>query len=275
MSAVKSDGKKAIHLNRINPQRDGGLSREAGDARLNAALEEITRLQELLYAAQETPLLIILQGMDTSGKDGTIRSVIGSMNPGGCDVASFKVPTPHELAHDFLWRIHPHAPGKGQVVIFNRSHYEDVLVVRVKNLVPEAVWRKRYEQINEFERLLTENGTVILKFFLHITKDEQEERLLAREQDPAKAWKLSVEDWKNREFWDDYMAAYEDAINACSTPDAPWHVIPANKKWYRNVLVAETIAATLQTFEQGWNDKLKTMGETEKKELWELRQAQR
>lgn len=275
MSATLSDGRKSVKLKKIDPDQDGGLKRDDADARLEAALADITRLQELLYAAQQTPLLVVLQGMDTAGKDGTIRSVIGSMNPGGCDVASFKVPTPQELAHDFLWRIHQRTPSKGQVVIFNRSHYEDVLVVRVKNIVPEPVWRRRYGEINQFEKLLTDNGTTILKFFLHITKDEQEQRLLDREKEPGKAWKLSVEDWKNRELWDDYMAAYEDAINECSTPHAPWHIIPANRKWYRNLLVAETIAAKLKTFEKEWNNKLKALGEEEKKALWELRQAQR
>ena len=247
MKSIISDGKKPVKLSKIDPEQDGGLSKEEGEARLGNILEDITRLQELLYAAQETPLLIVLQGMDTSGKDGTIRSVIGSMNPGGCDVASFKVPTPEELAHDFLWRIHAQVPSKGQVVIFNRSHYEDVLVVRVKKIVPEPVWRRRYAEINQFEKLLTDNGTILLKFFLHITKDEQEKRLLEREKEPGKAWKLSVEDWKNREFWGNYMTAYEDALNECGTVNAPWQIVPANKKWYRDYVIARVMVDKLKS----------------------------
>ncbi len=275
MKPILSNGKNAIKLATIDPEQDGGLNKEEGESRLATFLADITRLQELLYAAQQTPLLIVLQGMDTAGKDGTIRTVIGSMNPGGCGVASFKVPTSDELARDFLWRVHAKVPGRGQVVIFNRSHYEDVLVVRVKKIVPEPVWRNRYTEINQFEKLLTDNGTVILKFFLHISKDEQEQRLLDREKDPGKAWKLSVEDWKNRELWDDYMVAYEDTINVCGTANAPWHIVPANRKWYRNLVIAETIAVTLKQYEKGWNAKLAALGETEKKTLWEVRQAQR
>ncbi len=222
------------------------------------------KLQELLSAASEQRVLIVLQGRDTSGKDGTIRVVMGPLNSLGCNVASFKVPTSHELSHDFLWRIHQQTPGKGEITIFNRSHYEDVLVVRVHNLAPKKVWKARYEQIRNFEQLLVDTNTIVLKFYLHISKKEQEERLLEREQDKTKAWKLSVGDWKEREFWDDYAVAYEDAINKCSTKDAPWHIVPANKKWFRNLAVAEAIVEALKPYQKSWLKKLDAIGVEEK-----------
>ena len=270
---IKRDGGAKIKLTDIDPGATGKTTKEKADARLEKIGEELRELQDLLYAAQETPLLIVLQGMDTAGKDGTIRSVIGFMNPQGCRVASFKVPTPTEASHDFLWRVHPETPGKGTVAIFNRSHYEDVLVVRVHNLVPPEVWKKRYEDISNFERLLTDNGAVILKFFLHISKDEQKERLIAREKDPAKAWKLSAADWKERDYWNDYQTAYEDAINQCATKTAPWYVVPANHKWHRNLVVAETILETLRPLRDGWMTRLKDIGATELKALRAARQA--
>jgi len=188
--------------------------------RLEAAATSMYELQQRLYAESEQALLIVLQALDTGGKDGTIRHVMSGLNPQGCHVASFKVPTPEELAHDFLWRVHKQTPRKGQIAVFNRSHYEDVLVVRVHKLVPKRVWRRRYEQINEFEQLLTETGTRILKFFLHISKEEQKQRLEARLRNPNKHWKFSAADLKERELWDDYMAAYEDALTNCSTHGA-------------------------------------------------------
>ena len=270
---IKCDGSARIKLSDIDPGATGKTTREKAEARLSKIGDELKELQDLLYAAQQTPLLIVLQGIDTAGKDGTIRSVIGFMNPQGCRVASFKVPTPLEASHDFLWRIHAETPGKGTIVIFNRSQYEDVLVARVHSLVPPEVWKKRYDDINNFERLLTDNGAVILKFFLHISKDEQKERLLAREKDPAKAWKLSPADWKERDFWDDYQAAYEDAINKCATPDAPWRVVPADHKWYRNLVVAETLLEALRPLRDGWMAHLKEIGATELKELRAQRQS--
>jgi PPK2 family polyphosphate:nucleotide phosphotransferase len=206
----------------------------------------IALLQERLYAEQERSLLIVLQAMDTGGKDGTIKHVFRGVNPQGCQVWSFKAPSPEELAHDFLWRYHERTPRRGMITIFNRSHYEDVLVVRVKNLVPENVWRHRYEMINEFEHMLTLNNTTIIKFFLYISRDEQQRRLQARLDDPEKHWKFSSNDLKERAFWDDYMAAYEEMINRCSTEHAPWYVVPANHKWYRNLVIARTIADTLE-----------------------------
>jgi PPK2 family polyphosphate:nucleotide phosphotransferase len=208
--------------------------------------DRISDLQARLYGEQKRSLLIVLQAMDTGGKDGTIKGVFQGVNPQGCQVWSFKAPSNEEAAHDFLWRYHQKAPPKGMIHIFNRSHYEDVLIVRVKDLVPESVWRPRYEAINQFEYALTADGVTVLKFFLHISKDEQKRRLESRLADPDKRWKFSANDLKERAWWDDYQAAFEDAVNECSTPYAPWYVIPANRKWYRNLVVARTIADTLE-----------------------------
>jgi PPK2 family polyphosphate:nucleotide phosphotransferase len=267
------DGSKPIRLKDVDPADNGGLKRSEAEAQSQKLVLEMEELQDLLYAAQETPVLIVLQGMDTSGKDGTIRHVLGHMNPQSCRVASFKIPTPVEAAHDFLWRIHSEAPGKGNVTIFNRSHYEDVLVVRVHNIVPPNVWKERYTEINTFEKLLADSGTVILKFFLHISKDEQEQRLLEREKDPTKAWKLSPADWKERELWDDYQAAYEDALNRCARPHAPWFIVPANHKWFRNVAIAEAIVEALRPRRKAWMSHLQEIGAEELKQLRAMRQS--
>ena len=208
--------------------------------------KELETLQEMLFAEHKYKMLIVLQGMDTSGKDGTIRHVFEGVNPQGVKVASFKVPTPIELDHDYLWRVHAQVPGRGEIVIFNRSHYEDVLVVRVHNLVPKKVWSKRYEQISEFEEILAEEGTTILKFFLHISPQEQKERLLARLQDPSKHWKYNPGDLKERQLWGEYTQAYEEALSKTSTDYAPWYVIPADKKWYRNWVIASILVETLK-----------------------------
>jgi PPK2 family polyphosphate:nucleotide phosphotransferase len=208
--------------------------------------DRISDLQARLYGEQRRSLLIVLQAMDTGGKDGTIKGVFQGVNPQGCQVWSFKAPSNEEAAHDFLWRYHQKAPSKGMIHIFNRSHYEDVLIVRVKDLVPESVWRPRYEAINQFEYALTSDGVTVLKFFLHISRDEQKRRLESRLADPDKRWKFSSNDLKERAYWDDYQAAFEDAVNECSTSYAPWYVVPANKKWYRNLVVARTIADTLE-----------------------------
>jgi PPK2 family polyphosphate:nucleotide phosphotransferase len=211
---------------------------------LNKELED---LQELLYAEHKQKVLIVLQGMDTSGKDGTIRHVFEGVNPQGVKVASFKVPTPKELDHDYLWRVHDKVPGKGEIVIFNRSHYEDVLVVRVHELVPEKVWSRRYAQINEFERMLAEEGATIRKIFLHIDLDEQKERLQARLDEPHKRWKFSKGDLRERKLWPHYIQAYEDVLTNTSTEWAPWYIVPANRKWYRNIVVASLIVDTLKS----------------------------
>jgi PPK2 family polyphosphate:nucleotide phosphotransferase len=211
--------------------------------RLGARIDE---LQDALYAEGRRALLIVLQGRDTSGKDGTIRKVFGPLDPLGIAITSFKAPTPVELAHDYLWRVHQAVPPKGTIGVFNRSHYEDVLVVRVHELVPKSVWRPRYEQIKAFERLLTENDVTILKFFLHISRDEQRERLLARLDDPTKHWKFSAGDLGERDRWDAYTAAYEEALARTSAPDAPWYVVPADKKYVRDLLVAQVVVDTLE-----------------------------
>jgi PPK2 family polyphosphate:nucleotide phosphotransferase len=238
------------------------------EAEFDALTTEIDDLQELLYGAGTHSLLVIMQGMDTSGKDGTVRKVFSKVSPLGSYVYSFKVPTEEELAHDFLWRVHRAIPRRGLIGIFNRSHYEDVLVVRVHGLVPEPVWRARYRMINDFEHLLASSNTIILKFFLHISKEEQEERLLAREQDVEKAWKLSAGDWREREHWDDYMAAYTEALERCSTAEAPWHIVPADRKWFRNYAVARTVVETLRPYAKDW---LAYLGKVGAQRLEELR----
>jgi PPK2 family polyphosphate:nucleotide phosphotransferase len=209
-------------------------------------LKRIGELQEMLYAEHKQSLLIVLQAMDAGGKDGTVKVVAGAMNPQGVRVTSFKEPTKQERDHDFLWRIHKETPGKGDVAVFNRSHYEDVLVVRVHDLVPKTVWKKRYGLINEFENALTENGTHVLKFFLHIDKQEQLKRFWERLHDPAKNWKISEADYSEREKWDDYQKAYEDVLSKCSTEKAPWFVIPSNHKWFRNLAISQIIVDTLE-----------------------------
>ena len=222
------------------------VKKKEGRKRLLELNERLEELQELLYAEQKRKVLIVLQAMDSGGKDGTIRHVFEGVNPQGVRVASFKKPTPEELAHDYLWRVHKQTPGRGEIVIFNRSHYEDVLVVRVHSLVPEAVWSKRYDQINAFERTLVEEGTTILKFFLHIDLEEQRERFQARLDEPHKRWKFNPADLDERKLWPKYMAAYEDAISKTSTDWAPWVVVPANRKWYRNLVVGTAIVETLE-----------------------------
>lgn len=269
----KLTGSKKVKLADIDPDFDGGLEKAEAEKRTDSLCKELDDLQELLYAAQTTPVLIVLQGMDTSGKDGTISHVMSYMNPQSCRVASFKAPTPLELAHDFLWRVHSETPGKGMITIFNRSHYEDVLVVRVHKMVPPNVIEERYNQINHFEKLLADADTVIVKFLLHIDKDEQKKRLLDREKDPTKAWKLSPADWQERELWDQYQEAFEMAVNRCSAAQAPWYVVPANHKWYRDLAVAETLVETLRPYRKQWEGRLKEIGAEELKNLRAMRQS--
>src|SRR5215813_11061671 len=271
--ASKITGTQQIKLKDFDPGEDAGLNREEGEEKLAELCGELARLQELLYAASDHSALVVLQGRDTSGKDGVIKAVMGPLNSLGCNVASFKVPTEKELAHDFLWRVHQHTPAKGEISIFNRSHYEDVLVARVHKLAPENVWRARYGHINAFEGLLAGSGAVVLKFYLHISREEQEERLLERERDRTKYWKLSVGDWKEREYWNAYTRAYEDAIKECSAPRAPWFIVPADKKWFRNLAVAEAIVAALKPFEKQWLKKLDDVGRREKALIEEFRNA--
>lgn len=219
------------------------------NAKSEKLINRICDLQELLFAEHTHKLLVVLQGMDTSGKDGTVRHVMSGVSPSAVRAVSFKKPTQLELEHDFLWRVHAHVPGSGEIVIFNRSHYEDVLIVRVHQLVHEKIWKKRYQQINDFERMLTETGTTVLKFFLHISEDEQRERLQARLDDPTKRWKFEHGDVEERKLWKDYMKAYEDALVKTSTEWAPWIIVPADKKWFRNWIVAKTIVDALESFD--------------------------
>ena len=231
--------------------RDAGATpgcekKRDAQARTADNLERIDALQFQLHAENRRSVLIVLQGIDAAGKDGCIRKVMSAFNPSGARVHSFKVPTPEEAGHDFLWRIHAAAPGRGEVAIFNRSHYEDVLVVRVHGLIDRAEYTRRYRIINEFERQLAETGTTVLKFFLHIDADEQLERLLARLDDPERHWKFSAGDIEERGRWEDYQKAFQDALAECSTPHAPWYVIPANHKWYRDLAVSQIVADTLE-----------------------------
>lgn len=236
-------------LSNVDPDDEGDWKgkKDNGLAQLADFRAELDTLQERLYAERKHKILIVFQAMDTAGKDGVIRAVFEGVNPQGVDVVSYKGPTPEELAHDYLWRIHPHVPGKGELVIFNRSHYEDVLIVRVHDWIDEAECQRRYQQINDFERMLVEEGTTLIKFFLHISKDEQKQRLLERIDTPEKQWKFSTTDLPERALWDKYMQAYENMLNATSTEIAPWHVIPANHNWYRNVRVAEVIVDVLRS----------------------------
>ncbi len=238
---------KKVRLKDYDPDHTLGWDKgNKTKASLEKAREKLDSLQYLLYAERKRALLIVFQGLDAAGKDGTIRSVMSGVNPQGCRVTSFKVPSAEEAAHDFLWRIHQAVPNYGDIGIFNRSHYEDVLVVRVHNIVPKEVWSRRYDQINRFEALLEENNVKVLKFFLHISKDEQKKRFMQRIDDPDKRWKISEADFNERKFWDDYTKAYEDALERCSTDVAPWYVVPANKKWFRNLAVSQIIIETLE-----------------------------
>jgi PPK2 family polyphosphate:nucleotide phosphotransferase len=268
----KTDSKVRLSEISTRPPRD--ISREDAETRFRTLGDELFELQDLLWGARTHGVLIVLQGLDTAGKDGAIKHVAGCLNPRGISVVSFGVPTKEEIEHDFLWRIHKHTPRRGEFAIFNRSHYEDVLVVRVESLVPASIWKERYGHIRDFEELLVEHNTIVLKFFLHISKDEQEKRLLEREGDEKTAWKLNVNDWRTREKWDLYQEAYEDALRKTATERAPWHVVPADSKWFRNLAIATTVRDVLQPYKKIWRAKLDEMGSRAKAELLEYRRAQ-
>jgi len=242
---VKTGSK--VNLGKIDAGYHAGYETEdSALAGLNDYSQRLTELQALMYAENKHSMLIVLQAMDAGGKDGTIHHVMAALNPQGCNVVGFKVPTAEELAHDYLWRIHKMTPGKGHITVFNRSHYEDVLVVRVHNLVSKEVWSKRYNEINAFERELANSGTTLVKFFLHIDKEEQLRRFRDRLDEPDKQWKISDADYTEREYWDDYQQAYMDAISKCSFNFAPWYIIPANHKWFRNLAVSQILVETLE-----------------------------
>jgi PPK2 family polyphosphate:nucleotide phosphotransferase len=268
--ALRCDGRQALDLAAVDTRVDGDISKEAGKVEFEALVKELGELQELLYAAGTNALLIVLQGMDTSGKDGTIRAVLDDMNASGVHVWSFKVPTVEERAHDFLWRHHLRTPALSSVVVFNRSYYEAVLVELVQGIVSPDVAVSRYPHINDFELLLDQSRTFVAKFFLHISKEEQEARLLARQEEVSKWWKLSLGDWQERQRWDEYMAAYQAAINATATSWAPWYVVPSDRKWYRNLAVAQALAEMLRPHREDWLAALRERGE---RELTALREA--
>ncbi len=232
-----------------DPGETMGLDKEAAAEKTEKNIARLDELQYLMYGEHRRALLVVLQGMDGAGKDGTIRHVMRGLNPQGCRVTSFKAPSAEEAEHDFLWRVHRVVPPSGEVAIFNRSHYEDVLAARVRKLVPKTVWTRRYDHINRFEQLLTDSDIVIAKFFLHVSKDEQGRRFEERLRDPTKQWKLSPSDFEDRKHWDDYVAAYEDALTRCSTSDAPWFIVPADKKWFRNFAVSRILVETLEALD--------------------------
>jgi len=243
---IVEPGRK-VRLKDIDPAYHGKHEgREQAQPEIENYLQRMEKFQGLLYAERKHALLIVLQGIDAAGKDGVCWHVVKGMNPQGCSVTGFKQPSSEELAHDFLWRVHQRTPALGHVGVFNRSHYEDVLVVRVHKLVPKDIWQQRYDLINEFERMLVLANTTVIKFFLYISKDEQLERFKQRLDDPARHWKISDSDYKERELWDDYTLAYEDMLSKCSTKHAPWYVIPSNHKWFRNLAVSQIICATFE-----------------------------
>ncbi|MBS1219634.1 MAG: UDP-galactose-lipid carrier transferase [Proteobacteria bacterium] len=253
---------RRIRLDAISAEPPKGMTREQAEQRLATSGEELFNLQDAMFGAKVHSVLVVLQGRDSAGKDGTIKHVVGFLNPRGVSVTSFGVPTPEEREHDFLWRVHRHAPRSGEFAIFNRSHYEDVLVVRVHDLAPKKLWKERYGHIRDFEELLAEHNTIILKYFLHITKDEQEQRLLEREDEHDTAWKLNPNDWKERDHWDEYTEAYEDAISKTAARHAPWVIVPANAKWYRNLVIAESIAGALRDHRRHWEKTLQDLGKS-------------
>jgi len=258
-TVIDTPGSK-VRLKDISAEPPKGMTRAKAEKRFAELGRELFGLQDAMWGAKVSSVLVVLQGRDSAGKDGTIKHVAGCLNPRGVSVTSFGVPTAEEREHDFLWRVHKHAPRRGEFALFNRSHYEDVLVVRVHDLAPKKLWQQRYGHIRDFEELLAEHGTIVLKYFLHITKDEQEERLLEREKEAETAWKLNPNDWKERDHWDEYTAAYEDAISKTAAPHAPWIIVPANSKWYRNLVVAESIVGALRNHRKHWDKTLKDMG---------------
>ena len=253
-----------VRLDQLPAEPPKGMTREKAEKRFASLGEELFELQDTMFGAKVHSVLVVLQGRDGAGKDGSIKHVVGCLNPRGVSVTSFGVPTTEERQHDFLWRIHRHAPRLGEFSIFNRSHYEDVLVVRVHDLAPKKLWQARFDHIRDFEKLIAEHGTLVLKYFLHITKQEQKKRLLEREEEAATAWKLNPNDWKERDYWDEYTRAYEDAISKTAARHAPWIVVPANSKWYRNLVIGESIVAALRDHRKDWVKKLDEMGKAAK-----------
>jgi PPK2 family polyphosphate:nucleotide phosphotransferase len=271
------DGRGKIRLDDFDTADTAGLDKAAALERSDKLGRELSELENLLTYAGTHGLLVVLQGRDASGKDGAIRKLLEVTNIQQAVVHPFKVPTEEERAHDFLWRVHKAAPRRGTMALFNRSHYEDVLAARVHRIVPPAVWKERFAHINAFERLLiSDSDVIVLKFYLHISRDEQYERLKAREKDPRTAWKLNPEDWRELPLWDDFTDAYEDAINKCATREAPWYIVPADKKWFRNLAILERLVLALRPYRRVWLETLKQMARERLKDLRALRaQARR
>jgi PPK2 family polyphosphate:nucleotide phosphotransferase len=262
-----------VRLDKIPTDPPAAITKQTARKRFAALGTELFELQDGMWSAKVNSVMVVLQGRDSAGKDGAIKHVAGCLNPRGVSVVSFGVPTEEERAHDFLWRVHRHAPRLGEFAIFNRSHYEDVLVVRVHELVPRSLWKERYDHIADFEELLAEHGTIVLKYFLHISKQEQKKRLLERESDPKAAWKLNANDWKEREYWDEYTEAYEDAISKTAAPHAPWTIVPADAKWYRNLVIAESVVEALRARRADWKKTLDAMARKRRAELAAYRGA--
>jgi PPK2 family polyphosphate:nucleotide phosphotransferase len=262
-----------VRLDEIPTAPPKGITKQGVLKRFAALGEELFALQDAMWGAKRNAVMVVLQGRDSAGKDGTIKHVAGCLNPRGVNVVSFGVPTLEERQHDFLWRVHRHAPRLGELAIFNRSHYEDVLVVRVHRLAPRKLWQQRYGHIADFEELLAEHGTIVLKYFLHISRKEQKERLLERERSPLSAWKLNANDWRERERWDQYTEAYEEAISRTAAGHAPWTVVPADKKWYRNFVVAQSIVEALRAHRNAWRRTLEETGRKARAELAAYRAA--
>ena len=270
--AQRHDGSRRIDLAAVDPADTQGIEKDDGLQRIEKLGRELSELENLLTYAGTHALLVVLQGRDASGKDGAIRKILEFSNIQQSYVHPFKVPTEEERAHDFLWRAHKAIPRRGHVTLFNRSYYEDVLAARVHRLVPEAIWKARYDHINAFERLIRHDADVIvLKFYLHISAGEQYDRLRAREKDPRTAWKLNPEDWREVPLWDEFTEAYEDALTRCATRDAPWYLVPADRKWFRNLAVMERIVLALRPYRKVWLDTLKEMGKGRLKEIKTIR----
>jgi PPK2 family polyphosphate:nucleotide phosphotransferase len=269
--APSTDGSHKIDLAKLDSDGTSHLRKEAGLEELETWGAEFAELGNLLTYAGQHALLIVLQGRDASGKDGAIRKILDFSNIQNAAVNPFKVPTEEERAHDFLWRAHKVAPRRGHIALFNRSHYEDVIAARVHKLVPERVWKKRYAHINAFERLLADSDVIVIKFYLHVSRDEEVQRLLDREKDPRTAWKLNPGDWRELPLWTDVAAAYEDAINKCATPEAPWHLVPSDKKWFRNLAIMQRLVMELRPYRNLWLETLKDMGKNALKEIRALR----
>ncbi len=270
-AGAEAGDSKRIALQDVDPADTAGLEKAEALERIERLGTELSELENLLTYAGTHSLLVVLQGRDASGKDGTIRKILEYTNVQNAYVKPFKVPTEEERGHDFLWRVHAAVPRHGYMALFNRSHYEDVLAARVHRLVPDHVWRARYDQINAFEQLLVDSNTILIKFCLHISRDEQYERLRAREKDPRTAWKLNPEDWREIPLWEEMTVAYEDLLSRCGTGDAPWYLVPADKKWFRNLAVMERLVLTLRPYRKVWLETLRKMGKSAMKEIRALR----